>query len=77
MHMSSKKVHMNKPWKITQELETDNSRLFKEAVVAREAAAGNDEFFAGVRLALDSMITFGLKQIKEKTDEDGPGLDIS
>ena len=66
---------MNTPWNITAELETDNSRLFKEAVVAREAKAGNTEFFEGCKLALDSMITFGLKQIKEKTDADGPGLD--
>jgi DNA ligase-1 len=66
---------MKKPWEITAELESDNSRLVKEAVVAREASAGNTEFFEGCRLALDSMVTFGLKQIKEKTDEDGPGLD--
>jgi len=73
--MSSEKVYMNNPWKVIAELESDNSRLFKEAVVAREASAGNQEFFEGVRLTLDSMVTFGLKQIKEKTDADGPGLD--
>jgi DNA ligase-1 len=73
--MSSKKVNMNKPWNVIAELESDNSRLFKEAVVAREVKASNTEFFEGCRLALDSMITFGLKQIKEKTDADGPGLD--
>ena len=66
---------MNKPWDIIAELESDNSRLFKESVVEREAQAGNSEFFEGVRLALDSMVTFGLKQIAEKTDEDGAGLD--
>ena len=68
---------MNKPWNVIAELETDNSRLFKEAVVAREVKAGNAEFFEGCKLALDSMITFGLKQIKEKTDEDGAGLSWS
>jgi DNA ligase-1 len=62
------------PWEVVAELEADNSRLAKEAVVGREAAAGNTEFFAGARLALDSMITFGLKQIPEKTDADGKGL---
>lgn len=66
---------MNKPWDVISELESDNSRLFKEAVVAREVTANNSEFFAGAQLALDSMVTFGLKQIKEKTDPDGPGLD--
>ena len=55
-------------------LEHHNSRLDKEAIVLAQAEAGNKEFFEGCRLALDPMITFGLKQIPEKTDEDGPGL---
>jgi DNA ligase-1 len=55
-------------------LESHNSRLDKEAIVLEIAKEGNAEFFAGCRLALDSMITFGLKQIPEKKDEDGPGL---
>jgi DNA ligase-1 len=59
---------------IIAELESDNSRLFKESVILREAEAGNDVFFEGVRIALDTMITFGLKQIPEKKDEDGSGL---
>jgi DNA ligase-1 len=56
-------------------LEDHNSRLDKEAIVLAQAQAGNDIFFAGCRLALDSMVTFGLKQIPERKDEDGPGLD--
>ena len=56
-------------------LEDHNSRLDKEAIILAQAEAGNSEFFQGVRLALDPMITFGLKQIPEKKDEDGPGLD--
>lgn len=55
-------------------LETHPSRLNKEAIIEAIAQEGNDEFFHGCRLALDPMITFGLKQIPEKTDEDGPGL---
>jgi len=55
-------------------LEDHPSRLNKEAIILAQAEAGNNEFFEGCRLALDSMITFGLKQIPEKTDEDGPGL---
>ena len=55
-------------------LESHNSRLDKEAIILEIAKEGNDEFFAGCRLALDPMITFGLKQIPEKKDEDGPGL---
>ena len=66
---------MRTPWEVISVIEADNSRLAKEAEVLKEAQAGNQEFFDGCRLALDSMITFGLKQIPEKKDEDGPGLD--
>lgn len=65
---------MRKPWEVIAELEADNSRLAKEAIILKEAEANNTEFFDGCRLALDCMITFGLKQISEKKDEDGPGL---
>ena len=67
---------MNNPWNIIQELEADNSRLAKEAIVAREAEAGNDEFFAGCRLALDAMTTFGIKQVLTK-EGTGRGLNWS
>lgn len=56
-------------------LEDHSSRLNKEAIILAEAQDGNTEFFEGCKLALDVMITFGLKQIPEKKDEDGPGLD--
>jgi len=56
------------------DLESHPSRLNKEAIIQAIAEEGNTEFFAGCRLALDPMITFGLKQIPEKKDEDGPGL---
>jgi len=65
---------MRKPWEIVQELEQDNSRLAKEAIIAVVAAQGHDEFFEGCRLALDPMITFGLKQVPEKKDSAGSGL---
>lgn len=55
-------------------LETHNSRLDKEAIIEVQMNAKNDEFFEGCKLALDPMITFGLKQIPEKKNEDGPGL---
>jgi DNA ligase-1 len=55
-------------------LETHNSRLDKEAIIEAIAKEGNDEFFHGCQLALDPMITFGVKQVPEKTDEDGPGF---
>ena len=65
---------MNTSWNIVKELESDNSRLFKESVVKRECSALNDEFFHGCRLALDSMITFGIKQVDVKEDDSGLGM---
>ena len=63
------------PWSVIGILEDHNSRLNKEGIIEDQAKNSNDVFFEGCRLALDPMITFGLKQILEKTDEDGPGLD--
>ena len=59
---------------IIQELEADNSRLAKEAILKREAEAGNTEFFNGVRLALDNYITFGVKKVPTFSGPDGQGL---
>lgn len=64
---------MLKPWEVIRELESDNSRLFKESVITRESEAGNAEFFRGARAALDAMITFGIKKVEEKKG-DGRGL---
>ena len=61
-------------YRVISSLEDHPSRLNKEAIILAEAAAGNDELFQGFRLAFDAMITFGLKQIPEKTDADGAGL---
>ena len=63
------------PELIIKELESDTKKLFKESVLKRELEAKNNVFFQGVRLALDKLITFGIKKVDEKTDEDGPGLD--
>ena len=59
---------------VISSLEDHPSRLNKEAIILAQAESGNDEFFEGCRLALDPMITFGLKQIPEKKDANGPGL---
>jgi DNA ligase-1 len=59
---------------IIQEIESDNSRLFKEAIILREAQADNTEFFQGLRLCFDPMITFGVKKVPTFTGPDGQGL---
>ena len=67
-------MNLDPCFRVIAALEDHPSRLNKEAIVQAQAEAGNTEFFEGCRLALDPMITFGLKQIPEKIDEDGNGL---
>ena len=59
------------PWNIIQKLESDNSRLFKESVVAENI--DNPEFLKGAQYALDPLVTFGVQQVPT-TDTDGPGV---
>jgi DNA ligase-1 len=61
------------PQIIIQRLEADNSRLAKEAVLADAIGEGLDEFFEGVRMCLDNLYTFGVKQVPV-SDKDGQGL---
>ena len=53
------------PQDIIRKLEADNSRLAKEAVLQEAMTEGLDEFFDGVRMALDPLVTFGVKQVDE------------
>ena len=61
------------PQAIIQKLEADNSRLAKEQVILEAMEQGLDEFFEGVTMALDPLVTFGVKQVPEAT-VDGQGL---
>ena len=56
-------------------LQDHPSRLEKEAIILAQAEEENTVFFKGVQSALDPMITFGLKQVPEKTDESDDRLD--
>jgi len=61
---------------IIRALETHPSRLNKEAILEAAMQEGLDEFFEGVRMALDPLVTFGVKQVPERTDVlTGQGLD--
>ncbi len=60
------------PWNIIQKLESDNSRLFKESVVADHIDDGL--FVTGLQYALDPLVTFGVQQVPEKKDPTGEGL---
>ena len=61
------------PQVIIQQLEADNSRLAKEAILAEAAKEGLPEFFEGVRMALDNLYTFGVKEVPV-SEVDGQGL---
>jgi DNA ligase-1 len=61
-------------YNIIHELESDNSRLAKEAILEREAHAGNTELFNGIRLALSPYTTFGVKKVPKHSGPDGQGL---
>jgi DNA ligase-1 len=49
------------PQEIIAKLEADNSRLAKEEL---------DEFFEGVKMALDPLVTFGVKQVPQKEENE-------
>ena len=58
------------PQEIITRLEADNSRLAKEAVLQSAMEEGLDEFFEGVRMALDPLVTFGVKQVPQKEENE-------
>jgi DNA ligase-1 len=61
------------PQDIIAKLEADNSRLAKEAILLEAMEEGLDEFFEGVRMCLDNLYTFGVKEVPA-SDKDGQGL---
>jgi DNA ligase-1 len=61
------------PELIIQQLEADNSRLAKEAILEQAMNEGLNEFFEGVRWCLDKLHTFGVKQVPV-SEQDGQGL---
>jgi len=59
-------------YQIIRELEADNSRLAKEAIIEREK--NNVELLEGIQLALSPYITFGVKKVPSFSGPDGQGL---
>ena len=63
------------PQDIIAKLEADNSRLGKEAILKQAHEEGLPEFFEGLTMALDALVTFGVKQVPERSDVlSGQGL---
>ena len=56
------------PQDIIFKLEQDNSRLGKEAILKDAMEEGLPEFFEGLKMALDPLVTFGVKKVPERSD---------
>ena len=54
---------------IIEKLELHPSRLDKEKIILEAMEKGLDDFFEGIRMALDPLVTFGVKMVPEKKDE--------
>jgi len=54
---------------IIHQLELHPSRLDKEKIISAAMEQGLDDFFEGIRMALDPLVTFGVKIVPEKENE--------
>ena len=61
------------PQDVIAKLEADNSRLAKEKILLEAMEEGLDEFFEGIRMCLDNLYTFGVKEVPI-SEVDGQGL---
>ena len=62
------------PENIIRDLEVHASRLNKEDILEAAMEEGLDEFFEGVKMGLDKLYTFGVKQVPIKEQDSGQGL---
>jgi DNA ligase 1 len=62
------------PESVIRSLEEHPSRLNKEGILEVAMNDGLTEFFEGVRMALDNLYTFGVKQVPIKEEKGGQGL---
>ncbi len=54
---------------IIHQLELHPSRLDKEKIISEAMEQGLDDFFEGIRMAIDPLVTFGVKIVPEKENE--------
>lgn len=63
---------MRNPWDVIADIEAVSGRNDKMAFIKAESDANNEVFFAGLKLACDSMIMFGVKKVPiSKSSGDG------
>lgn len=65
---------MTPSYQVIAQLQADNSRLAKEAIILQQALDDNLEFFEGARMCCDNLITFGVKKVPELSAAAGSGL---
>ena len=58
------------PQEVIERLEADNSKLAKQAILKAAMEEGLDEFFEGVKMALDPLVTFGVKKVPHKAENE-------
>ena len=61
---------MSNCFRVITSLEEHSSRINKEQIIEAEAVRDNTELFAGMRMALDPLITFGVKKVPVKKSID-------
>lgn len=62
---------MNSPADVIELIAATNSRNEKEAILQQAWDQGLVEFFTGARMALDSMVTFGVQKVPMIEEDDG------
>ena len=62
---------------IIRQLELHPSRLDKEKIIFESMDQGLDDFFEGIRMALDPLVTFGVKIVPEKDNEKNQNFNSS
>ena len=62
------------PEYLIRQLEIHNSRINKEQILESAVEEGLEEFFEGIRMCLDNLYTFGVKQVPIKDNDQGQGL---
>lgn len=67
-------IMRTQPEYIIHNLETHNLRTNKEQILEAAMDENLDEFFEGVRMCLDKLYTFGVKQVPTKDEAGGQGL---
>ena len=53
---------------IIHQLELHPSRLDKEKIISEAMEEGLDDFFEGIRMALDPLVTFGVKIVQRRNN---------